>query len=66
MFKLLPLLLLVGCASTTVCPPLVTYTPQWTSELILELETLPESDYPRLFEGMADYITLREQVRACQ
>ena len=55
-----------GCASTTVCPALKTYDKDWQKELALELQTLPEPEYPRLFEGVADYITLRQQVKACQ
>jgi hypothetical protein len=62
---LLPILLL-GCTTIDAgpCPPLKDYTPEQNERLAQELETLPGDAIT--IDVIADYMTLRDQVRACQ
>ena len=62
--KYLLLLLLSGCATASVCPSLVSYTPEWNEQLTQEL--MPLDDDSALVRAVLDYDALRAQVRACQ
>jgi len=61
------LLGLTGCSSFdfTPCPTLVSYSPEFNDELINELVALP-AEYDRVVEVVADYKTLRRQLKECQ
>lgn len=64
---LLTLWMLAGCANTrppSVCPPVKTYTKEQNEQLARELEALPPGAFT--VDVIADYILLRDQVRACQ
>lgn len=62
---LLPILL-AGCSTidASPCPPLKTYTPEQNEQLAQELDTLPGDAIT--IDVIADYMLLRDQVRACQ
>lgn len=60
-------LLLAGCATgpdVSVCPSLREYTQAENQKLHDELEKLPPGAFT--IDVIADYMTLRDQVRACQ
>ena len=55
-----------GCGATvsSPCPPLVNYTEDFSRKLAKEIEAmLPGMVTP---DVIADYMTLRDQVRACR
>lgn len=58
--------LLAGCApiDAGACPPLKQWTKEQQEQLYNELDQLP-SNYITI-DVVADYMTLRDQVRACQ
>lgn len=62
---LLPILL-AGCSTIDAgaCPPLKQWTPEQQEQLYSELEAMPGDAIT--IDVVADYMTLREQVRACQ
>lgn len=55
-----------GCTTVRAgaCPPLKEWTPEQQERLYRELETLPDGSVT--IDVIADYMTLRDQVRACQ
>jgi hypothetical protein len=57
---------LAGCSTIDAgaCPPLKEYTPEQNERLAQELETLPGDAIT--LDVIADYMLLRDQVRACQ
>jgi hypothetical protein len=62
----LVLMSLSGCAGGTpsICPPLKEYSKAENQRLLAELEQLPPGAYT--IDVIADYMLLRDQVRACQ
>jgi hypothetical protein len=59
--------LLSGCTTggtPSICPPLKEYTVEENQRLLTELEVLPPGAYT--IDVIADYMLLRDQVRACQ
>lgn len=63
----LVLWLLCGCATDVnpgPCPPLKGYTPEQNQKLADEIDALPGDAIT--IDIIADYMTLRDQVRACQ
>jgi hypothetical protein len=56
----------VGCETIRAgaCPPLKQWTPEQQERLYAELDALPGGAIT--IDVVADYMTLREQVRACQ
>jgi hypothetical protein len=63
----LVLMALNGCATggtPSICPPLKEYTKVENQRLLAELEQLPPGAYT--IDVIADYMLLRDQVRACQ
>jgi len=62
MFKILSICLLLGGCATTACPPLVEF--DQNEELILELESCPNTG--AIQAALADWVTLRDQIRMCQ
>ena len=60
------LFLNVGCSSPNPgpCPPLKVYTQAENEQLAAELESLPPGAFT--IGVIADYVALRDQVRACQ
>lgn len=54
-----------GCASTTVCPPVIEYPDEFQEQLVVELQNLPE-DYTAIPWAIQDYRLTREQLRTCQ
>lgn len=66
-FYLLPALLAIAACSTTphaICPPLRTYSPEFNARLATELEALPPES--ATIEAIGDYISLRDQIKACK
>lgn len=64
---LIALLLLSGCnrvASSTVCPPLVVYPPEFQKAAAKELAALPAAPHIDVF--LQDYAMTRDQLRVCQ
>ena len=61
---ILILLLLSGCATASVCPSLVDYSPEFNEGLTEEL--MPLDDDSALVRAVLDYDALRAQVRACE
>jgi len=58
---------LASCAaipSPSACPPLKDYSEGFNQRLAGELEAQPEGS--AIIEAMGDYISLRDQVRACR
>lgn len=55
-----------GCStiSAGACPPLKQWTPEQQEQLYGELDALPDGAIT--IDVVADYMTLRGQVRACQ
>jgi hypothetical protein len=58
--------LLSACGGVKVssCPPLVEYSDAFLEQLAVTIETLPENT--AVFEVLADYWVLREQVDICR
>jgi len=66
-FYLFFIVFLASCAaipSPSACPPLKDYSEGFNQRLAAELEPLQEGS--AIIEAMGDYITLRDQVRACR
>lgn len=59
-------LLLSGCQTqrTSVCPPLVAYTPAFQKEAAKEIANLPAA--PHVDVLLQDYAMTRDQLRVCQ
>jgi len=57
---------IAGCETIRAgaCPPLKQWTPEQQERLYAELDALPGGAIT--IDVVADYMTLREQVRACQ
>ena len=58
---------ITGCAAPnppSACPPLREYTAEENARLLHELEQLPPGAFT--IDVIADYMLLRDQVRACQ
>ncbi len=62
----LVLFVIAGCApiDAGACPPLKQWTPEQQEQLYNELDAMPGDAIT--IDVVADYMTLREQVRACQ
>jgi hypothetical protein len=63
---------LTGCAGAVYrtkldvyCPPISQYSTEWNEELATELDALPE-DYTTIPMAIADYVKLRDRIRACE
>jgi hypothetical protein len=54
---------LVGCATTSNCPPVAEYPAEFRTKLADEIQRLPED--AALVRAMEDYYVLRKQVKAC-
>lgn len=65
---LIPLLLLAGCQTTQViavgCAQIIPHSKAWQNELADEVEALPKN--ARLGEVFDEYVSLRDQARACR
>lgn len=55
---------MAGCSHLTDCPPLKSYDQAFSNRLADEVEKL--DGHSALFEVVADYMVLREQMRACR
>ena len=57
---------IAGCSTVNPgpCPPLKTYTAEENARLADELDKLPPGAFT--IDVIADYMVLRDQVRACQ
>ncbi len=57
---------IAGCSAVNPgpCPPLKAYTAEENNRLADELDALPEGSIT--IDVIADYMVLRDQVRACQ
>jgi hypothetical protein len=65
------LVLLTGCAGTVYrtkleiyCPPMAQYSPEYNQKLADEIDSLP-AESTALETAIADYVTLRDRIRAC-
>jgi hypothetical protein len=58
--------LCAGCAGTgsNACPPLIDYTREFARALALEVEAMGADMVTP--DAIADYLVLRDQVRACR
>ena len=58
-------ILLTGCAGTvSECPPLVQYSIEFNQQLADEVDTLISES--TILRAVADYMTLRDMIRACR
>lgn len=57
-------LLIASCATTSSCPPVKEYSREFREQLAREVRALPDGTATE--QALADYVVLREQVRACR
>ena len=58
-------ILLSGCAAmVSECPPLAQYSGAFNQQLVVEVEGLAANS--PIVRALADYMTLRDMVRACR
>ena len=70
--SLAAIVLLTGCAGTVYrkslevyCPPMADYSEEYNNKLADELTSLPQ-DSEAIETAVADYIHLRDRIRACE